>query len=129
MCRGLGAAAVEVERARFAAAFGVGVGFAATCVVALTALADATALSGVRFAAARFGGADRLAVFLTILARLFATRVGFADVRFARLVFLPAFLVAVPAERRLVAREALRFGRLAARLAVGRFRAFLAMSV
>jgi len=39
------------------------------------------------------------------------------------------FLDAAPAERRLTARGVPGFGRLAARLAVGRFLAFLAMSV
>jgi len=101
----------------------------ATFDVVLTGFAGAAVLDGARLAAARFGGVDRLAVFFNVLARVLATRVGFAAVRFFRVAFPRAFLDAAPAERRLTARAAPGFGRLVAPLEVGRFLAFLAMSV
>jgi hypothetical protein len=94
-------------------------------VAVLAGFAGATVRDGDFLAAARFGGADRLAAFLTVFARVLLARAGLAATR-----FLPrALREAAPAERRLAARGARDFGRLAARLAVGRFLAFLAMSV
>jgi hypothetical protein len=95
-------------------------------VVAVRAgLAGATVRDGAFLAAARFGGAARFAAFLTVFARVLAARAGLAATRF----FPRALREAAPAERRPAARGARDFGRLAARLAVGRFLAFLAMSV
>ena len=102
---------------------------AATFVVGRTGFGGATDLEGARLAAARFAGAERLAVFFNVFARLLATRVGFVAVRFFRLAFPRVFLDPAPAARRLAARGAPDFGRLAARLEVGRFLAFLAISV
>ena len=93
----------------------------------LTGFAGATVLDGAFLATARFGGADRFAAFFTVFARVLAARAGLAAMRFFGEAFPRAFLEAAPAERRLAARRALGFGRLAARLAVGRFLAFLAM--
>ncbi len=103
-------------------------GLAATFVV-LTGFAGATALDGARLAAARFGGADRFAAFLTVFARVLAPRAGVAATRFFGEAFPRAFREADPADGRLAVLEEVGFGRLAARLAVGRFLAFLAMSV
>jgi hypothetical protein len=104
-------------------------GLAATFVVVLTGFAGPIALDGARLAATRFGGADRFAAFLVVFARVLAPRVGLAALRFFRVAFPRAFLEAAPAERRPAVRGAPGFGRLALRLAVGRFLAFLAMSV
>jgi hypothetical protein len=92
-------------------------------------LAGATGLDGARLAAARFARAGRLAVFFNVLPRLLAARVGFAAVRFFRVALPRPFLAAAPAVRRLPGRGAPDFGRLAVCLEVGRFLAFLAMSV
>ena len=79
-----------------------------------------------RLAAARLGAAGRFAAFLGALARV--GRAGLAA-RFLLVAALLAGREGLLAERRPLPRGALRFGRLAARLTVGRFLAFLAMAV
>ena len=98
--------------------------------------AGAAPRAGERLAAVRLGAAGRFAAFLGALALVRVARPGLAA-RFlllaALLVLLVAALLAgregLLAERRPLPRGALRFGRLAARLTVGRFLAFLAMAV
>lgn len=128
---GRGGTAALAGRVRVTAGVAaVAEGLAAGLVVARTDLPGvallagerlAAFLAGERLAAARFGAADRFAVFLEAFARLLAARAGFAMARF--------FRAEVLAERRVVAWGGLRFVRVAARRAAGRFLAFLAMTV
>ncbi len=90
--------------------------------------AGAAPRAGERLAAVRLGAAGRFAAFLGALALVRVARAGLAA-RFLLVAALLAGREGLLAERRPLPRGALRFGRLAARLTVGRFLAFLAMAV